>query len=193
MRRSARSPAASACAASTGWSTAVRYAREKGMPFFGICLGMQVASIEFARNKCGLEDSHSSEFAPECGNPVISLMESQQHVTDMGGTMRLGAYPARLKPGIARRAHVRRVGCERAASASLRVLQRVSRSVRAQRRALQRALARWLARGDDRDPRSSVVRGLPVPSGAQVASDSPASALRRLHRRGRSRESGARR
>jgi CTP synthase len=82
-----------------GMVTAVRYAREKGMPFFGICLGMQVASIEFARNKCGLDDSHSSEFAPECGNPVISLMESQQHVTDMGGTMRLGAYPARLKAG----------------------------------------------------------------------------------------------
>jgi CTP synthase len=82
-----------------GMVIAVRYAREKGIPFFGICLGMQVASIEFARNKCGLEDSHSSEFAPECGNPVISLMESQQHITDMGGTMRLGAYPARLKPG----------------------------------------------------------------------------------------------
>jgi CTP synthase len=82
-----------------GMVSAVRFAREKGIPFFGICLGMQVASIEFARNKCGLEDSHSSEFAPECGNPVISLMESQQHVTDMGGTMRLGSYPARLKPG----------------------------------------------------------------------------------------------
>jgi CTP synthase len=82
-----------------GMVNAVRYAREKGLPFFGICLGMQVASIEFARNKCGLEDSHSSEFAPECGNPVISLMESQQHVTDMGGTMRLGAYPCRLKAG----------------------------------------------------------------------------------------------
>ena len=82
-----------------GMVAAVKYAREKGMPFFGICLGMQVASIEFARNKCGLEDSHSSEFAPECGNPVISLMESQQHVTDIGGTMRLGSYPARLKAG----------------------------------------------------------------------------------------------
>ncbi|HEY2896251.1 MAG TPA: CTP synthase, partial [Gemmatimonadaceae bacterium] len=64
-----------------GMVAAVRFAREKGIPFFGICLGMQVASIEFARNKCGLEDSHSSEFSPECGNPVISLMESQQHVT----------------------------------------------------------------------------------------------------------------
>ncbi len=82
-----------------GMLEAIRYARESGLPFFGICLGMQTAIIEFARNVIGLDDSHSSEFAPECGNPVISLMESQQHVTDMGGTMRLGAYPCRLGPG----------------------------------------------------------------------------------------------
>ena len=82
-----------------GMVEAIRYARVSGMPFFGICLGMQTAIIEFARNVCGLEDSHSSEFAPECGNAVISLMESQQHITDMGGTMRLGAYPARLTRG----------------------------------------------------------------------------------------------
>ena len=82
-----------------GMVEAIRYARESGLPFFGICLGMQTAIIEFARNVCGLEDSHSSEFAPECDNAVISLMESQQHVTDMGGTMRLGAYPCRLARG----------------------------------------------------------------------------------------------
>jgi len=82
-----------------GMLEAIRYARESGLPFFGICLGMQTAIIEFARNVIGLDDSHSSEFAPECENPVISLMESQQHVTDMGGTMRLGAYPCRLGPG----------------------------------------------------------------------------------------------
>jgi CTP synthase len=82
-----------------GMLEAIRYARESGLPFFGICLGMQTAIIEFARNVIGLDDSHSSEFAPECSNPVISLMESQQHVTDMGGTMRLGAYPCRLGPG----------------------------------------------------------------------------------------------
>jgi CTP synthase len=82
-----------------GMLEAIRYARESGMPFFGICLGMQTAIIEFARNVVGLDDSHSSEFAPECGNPVISLMESQQHVTDMGGTMRLGAYPCKLGEG----------------------------------------------------------------------------------------------
>ncbi|HEY7896478.1 MAG TPA: CTP synthase [Gemmatimonadaceae bacterium] len=82
-----------------GMVEAIRWVRERGLPFFGICLGMQVAVIEFARHKCNLDDSHSSEFAPECADPVISLMESQQHITDMGGTMRLGAYPCRLKPG----------------------------------------------------------------------------------------------
>jgi CTP synthase len=82
-----------------GMLEAIRYARESGLPFFGICLGMQTAIIEFARNVIGLDDSHSSEFAPECENPVIALMESQQHVTDMGGTMRLGAYPCRLGAG----------------------------------------------------------------------------------------------
>jgi len=82
-----------------GMVEAIRFARENGLPFFGICLGMQTAIIEYARNVLGLDDSHSSEFAPECDNPVISLMESQQHVTDMGGTMRLGAYPCRLGRG----------------------------------------------------------------------------------------------
>jgi CTP synthase len=82
-----------------GMVDAIRHARENAVPFFGICLGMQTAIIEFARNVCGLDDSHSSEFSPECDNPVISLMESQQHVTDMGGTMRLGAYPCRLARG----------------------------------------------------------------------------------------------
>ena len=82
-----------------GMVEAIREARESGLPFFGICLGMQTAIIEFARNVCGLDDSHSLEFAPECSDPVISLMESQQHVTDMGGTMRLGAYPCRVARG----------------------------------------------------------------------------------------------
>ena len=82
-----------------GMVEAIRAAREGGTPFFGICLGMQAAIIEFARDVCGIDDSNSSEFAPECGNPVISLLESQQNVKEMGGTMRLGAYACRLKPG----------------------------------------------------------------------------------------------
>ena len=82
-----------------GMVEAIRAVRESGTPFFGICLGMQIAIIEFARNVCGIDDSNSSEFAPECANPVISLLESQQNVKDMGGTMRLGSYACRLKPG----------------------------------------------------------------------------------------------
>jgi len=82
-----------------GMVEAIRAARELQLPFFGICLGMQVAIIEFSRHVLGLDDSHSSEFAPECGHPVVSLMNSQREVTDKGGTMRLGAYPCRLQRG----------------------------------------------------------------------------------------------
>jgi CTP synthase len=82
-----------------GMLEAIRYARESGLPFFGICLGMQTAIIEFARDVLRLDEAHSSEFAPDCSHPVVTLMESQQHVTDMGGTMRLGAYPCRLTRG----------------------------------------------------------------------------------------------
>jgi CTP synthase len=82
-----------------GMVQAVRWAREHDFPFFGICLGLQVAIIEFARHVCRLPSTNSSEFEAECENPVISLMESQRHVQDMGGTMRLGAYPCRLRPG----------------------------------------------------------------------------------------------
>jgi len=82
-----------------GMVEAIHAARVDNIPFFGICLGMQVAIIEFARNVLQLGDSHSSEFAPECEHPVIAMMEEQKHVTDMGGTMRLGAYPCRLTRG----------------------------------------------------------------------------------------------
>ncbi len=84
-----------------GMVDAVRWAREKELPFFGICLGMQVAIIEFARNVCELPDSNSTEFEPDCETPVIALMSSQHEVENMGGTMRLGAYTARLRPGSA--------------------------------------------------------------------------------------------
>ncbi|NOT06892.1 MAG: CTP synthase [Gemmatimonadales bacterium] len=82
-----------------GMVEAVRYARETGLPFFGICLGLQIAIIEFARNVCQISGGNSTEFEPECENPVISLMASQRDVSDLGGTMRLGAYPARLRAG----------------------------------------------------------------------------------------------
>ncbi len=78
---------------------AIRYARENDVPFFGICLGMQCATIEFARNVLRLADAHSPEFDPSTAHPVISLLDEQKNVVEKGGTMRLGAYPCRLRPG----------------------------------------------------------------------------------------------
>ena len=82
-----------------GMLEAVRWARENGLPFFGICLGLQCAVIEYARNVCALAQSNSSEFSGDADQLVICLMDSQRQVTQMGGTMRLGAYPAKLAPG----------------------------------------------------------------------------------------------
>jgi CTP synthase len=82
-----------------GMVEAVRYARENGLPFFGICLGLQIAIIEFGRNVAQLKGTNSTEFEPDCESPVISLLPSQRDVSDLGGTMRLGAYPARLRAG----------------------------------------------------------------------------------------------
>lgn len=78
---------------------AVRFARENDVPFLGICLGMQCAVIEFARNVCGWADAHSTEFNPETSQPVIDLMEEQKRIADVGGTMRLGAYDCYLMEG----------------------------------------------------------------------------------------------
>ncbi|MBA4258794.1 MAG: CTP synthase [Chitinophaga sp.] len=78
---------------------AVKYAREKGLPFFGICLGMQMAVIEFGRNVLGLKDAHSIEMDASSSHPVINMMEEQKKITMMGGTMRLGAYPCEVEEG----------------------------------------------------------------------------------------------
>ena len=82
-----------------GKITAVKYARENGLPFFGICLGMQMAVIEFARNILGLKHAHSTEMDPDSIDPVIDLMEEQKEITAKGGTMRLGSYPCEIKEG----------------------------------------------------------------------------------------------
>jgi len=78
---------------------AVKFARQNGLPFFGICLGMQMAVIEFARDVLGLKTAHSTEMNPDTPDPVIDLMEEQKKVTAKGGTMRLGTYPCELKSG----------------------------------------------------------------------------------------------
>ncbi len=81
-----------------GMIRAARYAREKNIPYFGICLGMQIAVIEFARNVLGYADANSTEFDEQSAHPVIDLMPDQQNVVDKGGTMRLGSYPCVLQP-----------------------------------------------------------------------------------------------
>lgn len=82
----------------------ISYARKKGIPYFGICLGMQTAVIEFARHVCGLKGANSTEFNPKTKYPVISLLEEQKNVKALGGTMRLGAYKCYLKKGTKSRA-----------------------------------------------------------------------------------------
>lgn len=82
-----------------GKITAIKYARENNLPFFGICLGMQMSVVEYARNVVGLKDAHSYEMNTESPYPVINLMEEQKKITSKGGTMRLGAYACDLVPG----------------------------------------------------------------------------------------------
>ena len=82
-----------------GKINAIQYLREKKIPFLGICLGMQLAAIEFARNVIGISDATSMEFDEKAKNPIIHLMDEQKEVAEKGGTMRLQAYPCELKPG----------------------------------------------------------------------------------------------
>ena len=82
----------------SGKIEAVRFARENNVPFFGICLGMQCAVIEFARHQLGWLDAHTTEIAEDCKYPVISMMEEQKTIANLGGTMRLGSYKCQLKP-----------------------------------------------------------------------------------------------
>ena len=81
-----------------GKIAAIKYAREKKIPFFGICLGMQVATIEFARHVLGMKNANSTEFDDKTQYPVISKLEEQKHIEYMGASMRLGAYPCKVKP-----------------------------------------------------------------------------------------------
>jgi CTP synthase len=83
----------------SGKIEAIRYARERGVPFFGICLGLQCAVIEFGRNVVGLDDANTTEIDSNCQHPVVCMLDEQYDITDLGGTMRLGAYPCMLQEG----------------------------------------------------------------------------------------------
>ena len=177
-----------------GKIAAARFARENGVPFLGICLGMQVAVVEFARTIVGLEGANSSEFDPATPYPVIDLLPEQKGVSDMGGTMRLGSDPVTLADGsLARAAYGESVVYERH-----RHRYEVNNSLRprlvAEGSRRLGHVARRAAGRDHRAARPPVVLREPVPPRVQVAAQPAAAALPRLRRRsGRAHRRRARR
>ena len=134
-----------------GKIAAAGYAREERVPYLGLCLGLHCAVIEFARDECKLAGANSSEFDPHSPHPVIDLMDDQKAIVDMGGTMRLGAYPARLAPGTRAR-DLRRRGRVRASPSPLRAQQPLPPGARGSRHGLLGQLARRAARRVRRAP-----------------------------------------
>ncbi len=162
---------------------AIRYARTHNIPYFGICLGMQCAVVEFARIVLGLEDANSTEFDQTTNHPVIWMMEEQHSVRERGGTMRLGSWPCILAPdSMAREAYGRRTD-RRATPPSLRVQQRLPQSLRGQWLGRDRDQPGRDDRRDRRADRSPLVRRRAVPPRVQVEADPGSSPVPRLRRR----------
>ena len=146
-----------------GMITAIRWARENNLPFLGICLGLQCAVIEFARTIAGLKGAHSYEFDQDSPHPVICLMDEQRKVTTKGGTMRLGAWDARLAPGsLAAKVYGSGEISERHRH-RYEVNNDYRMPLKAKGLAFSATLAGRQARRDDRAAGASVVRGGAVP------------------------------
>lgn len=163
-----------------GMILAAQYAREKGVPYLGICLGMQIAVIEFARHVAGWADAHSAEFSGTTAHPVIDLMPDQVGVTDKGGTMRLGKFPCVLAEGSGP-GGLRRGGDLGAAPPPVRVQQRVPAGAGGGGPAHGGHVTGRAAGGDRGAAGAPVVCGLPVPPGIQEPSrpaPPPVSGLR---------------
>ena len=164
---------------------AARHARVHEVPYLGLCLGLQAACIEFARNVVGLDDANSSEFEPSCHDPVIDLMPDQRDVTDKGGTMRLGAYPGQARAGHPDRAPP--TGTNRSSTSATGTGSSSTTGtarLRGGRAGLLRTVARRPARRVHRARRPPVVRRDAGPPRAQVPPQPCPPALRRLRRRG---------
>ena len=168
-----------------GMVHAITYAREKKIPFFGICLGMQCATIEYARQVSHIERADSTEFDPSTPNRVIYKLRELLGVDEMGGTMRLGAWPCKTRTRLIRAQSLRPAGNLRAPSPSLRIQLRVRRHANARRIPHHRAHAGRRLRGNRGGSRSSVVPRLPIPSRIQIEAAGPAPAVRRIHPRQR--------
>jgi hypothetical protein len=163
-----------------GMLNAIRYAREKQVPYFGICLGMQTACIEFARNVCGLKDANSSEFDPASQHRIIYKLRELLGVEEMGGTMRLGAWTCILQEDSLAAGLRRSKRDQRAPPPSLRVQPRVRSAAHRRRPASQRHHARPDLCRDRRDSRPSLLPRLPVPPRVQVQAARAASAVPRV-------------
>ena len=180
------SPAASASGESRGRSTPSASPASAGIPFFGICLGMQCAVAEFARNVIGLERANSTEFDKNNPHPVICLLDEQKTITNLGGTMRLGSRAGET---------ARRAAGPRPATARTTITERHRHRYEFNNNYRQQFAAHGMQVSGtspdgvlvevDRDPRPSVFRRRAVSSRIQVAADQGASAVRRLHRRRR--------
>ena len=170
---------------SRGWEgkiLACRVAREDGIPYLGICLGMHVAVSEFARHVCGLDGANSTEMDPETPFPVIDLLPEQKEVEDLGGTMRLGAQAVELGEGTRTARGLRRARDLRAAPSPLRGQQRLPPAAARRRSRDQRHLPGRAPGRDRRAAGPSVVRRVAVPPGVQVAAHAPGAALPRVRR-----------
>ena len=171
---------------SRGWEgkiLACRVARERGIPYLGICLGMHVAVSEFARHVVGLEGANSTEMDPETPYPVIDLLPEQKEIEDLGGTMRLGAQAVELAEGTRARDDLRRGRRPRAAPPPLRGQQPLPRPAR-------RARARRLGDVPGRDG-SSRSSSFPTTRGSSRASSTRSSSRARRARRRSSASSSA--
>ena len=146
-----------------GKIAAIRWAREQRVPFLGLCLGMQTAVIEWARNQAGLTEATSAELNENTPHPVIHLLPEQQDVVDLGGTMRLGVYPCRIAPGTLAQQALRRRGGLRTPPPPLRIQQLLSQSFPGIRLRGERHVPGWTPGGVDRTERASVLHRLPVP------------------------------
>ncbi len=149
---------------------AARFARERGVPYLGICLGMQIAVSEFARHVAGMDGANSTEFDPETPYPVIDLLPEQKEVRDMGGTMRLGADPVKLHEGTRAAGDLRRAGDLRAPPPPLRGQQPPAPPARARGARLLGDVARRQARRGRRAARTtrSSWRPSTTPSSSRV-------------------------
>ena len=162
---------------------AAGYAREHDIPCLGLCLGLQMMTIEYARNVLGLAGANSSELDPTTPHPVIDLMETQRGVTDMGGTMRLGAYVAQLRRGLAGRRGLRHHGRVRAPPPPLRVQPPLPRPLRRDRLLVLGHLARRPAGRVHRAARPPVLGRHPGPPRAQEPAHPPGAAVPGARRR----------